>query len=194
MDSDTLVVIFAITAVFGFPIAGLIVWRWFAHRERMEMIRHGMPPPAGRADWRAMRSQAQPDATDGNYPPYPAQVTLRKGITVAFIGLALTIGLSFIGYQDTIPFGVRWVPGPWLLGGIVPLFVGLAQIASALLSGATLGAGRRWDAYPPQAPAPPPAGPGEQSGPGQTFEGSYTYRPGTAQELRPPVPPPERRP
>jgi hypothetical protein len=193
MDSESFVATFAFLAVFGFPVAAFVFSRWLAHRERMEMIRHGMPPPGGKADWRAMRAQA-PVAGSNPYAGYDAgaaHVTLRKGITVAFIGLALTIGLSFIGYSDSIPFGVRWRPGPWLLGGLVPLFVGLAQIISAILSGASFGAVQRSGGYPPQGPAAPSEAP---SPPGQSFDGSYAYRPDQTQELQPPGKPPERRP
>ena len=193
MGSDSVVALFAIMAVFGFPMAALVVSRWLSHRERMEMIRHGMVPPLGKVDWRAMRAGPRPGpgGYPGGHPGETADARLGKGIKVAFIGLALTIGLSFIGYDDAGPLGVRLHPGPWLLGGIVPLFVGLAQIVTALLSGATLGAPRRWEDDPPQdAAAPGNASPP----PGQSFEGPYTYRPGPTQELRPPVPPPERRP
>ncbi|MFY9779499.1 MAG: DUF6249 domain-containing protein [Candidatus Baltobacteraceae bacterium] len=189
-SSDDAASILAILIIFGFPCAAFVVWRWMAHRERMEMIRHGMAPPLGKADWRAVRAQSPsgPGAYAGA-PQQAAQVTLHKGIKVAFIGLALTIGLSFIGYHDGGPFGMSLHPGPWLLGGLVPLFVGLAQIVSALLSGASFGSSPRWEGYQPQSP------PGAaQSGPGQSFDGPYAYRPGPAQELRPPAPPPERRP
>ncbi|MGP6159277.1 MAG: DUF6249 domain-containing protein [Vulcanimicrobiaceae bacterium] len=184
---DNAVALFAILAVFGFPMGALVFARWLSHRERMEMIHNGMAPPSGKVDWRAMRSQPPPGPGPYDYAQAAAQATLRKGITVAFVGLALTIGLSFIGYDDST---VRWHPGPWLLGGLVPLFVGLAQILSALLSGASFPT-RRWQGYPP----PGPAGPGDPAQPEtQTFDGSYTYRPGSTQELRPPAPPPERRP
>ena len=62
-----------------------------------------------------------------------AQQQMRKGIQVAFIGFALLIGLGFIGYHHGVV-----VPGPWLLGGLIPLFVGVAQIVSAVLSGASI--------------------------------------------------------
>ena len=88
-----------------------------------------MPPPG----W------APPGAYD---PAYYAQAQLRHGIQVAFIGLALLIGLSFIGFHDG-----RYVYGPWLLGGLIPMFVGIAQVISAVLSGAQIR--RRWARSPP---------------------------------------------
>ena len=109
--------------------------------------------------------------------------TLRKGITLAFIGLALLTGLSFIGLHDT-GNGYVFRPGPWLLGGLIPMFIGIAQVIIAVLSGATLGAARFNQAPPPNlygVPPPPPS-----AGAAPTYEGSYTYRPGATQELRKP--------
>ena len=88
----------------------------------------------------------------GYDPNYYAQHQLRRGVQVAFIGLALLIGLSFIGYHGDGPPHY----GPWLLGGLIPLFVGIAQVISAIMSGARIGgetAGR------PRASDRPP-GPG----------------------------------
>jgi hypothetical protein len=84
----------------------------------------------------------------------------------------------------------------------VPLFVGLAQIVTALISGATLGnlapprAGRPWSAGPGYADpfaASPPQPPGAPGAPQQTvYEERYAYRPGDTQELRRPTSPPDR--
>jgi hypothetical protein len=190
-DAEVIVPVFGILVCFGLPITGWIISRWLAHRERMEMIRAGLMPPArgGRAaaEWRTAAAPAGGRNDRGDeFTVESAQRQLRKGITLAFIGMALTLGLSFIGYHDD-----SWRPGPWLLGGLIPLFIGLAQIASAVLFGATIGSARRWGPQmpPPIAPGVPPPG---ASGP--TFDGSYTYRPGGTQELKPPYSPPERRP
>jgi len=190
-DAEVLVPIFGILVCFGFPIAGWVVVRWLAHRERMEMIRAGMVPPTrgGRprnAEWQVAPPAAPRSSSEDAYTFESAQRQLRKGITLAFIGMALTLGLSFIGFHDD-----GWRPGPWLLGGLIPLFIGLAQIASAILFGAALGPARRWGPQmpPPIAPGPPPP-----SGSVPNFDGPYTYRPGSTQELKPPYSPPERRP
>jgi hypothetical protein len=188
----------AIFFVFGAPVAGWVIIRAMAHRERMEMLRQGIAP-AGQAGFRVPNAPYVPNnmsAPRAPVPPAPpvydendVQCTLRKGISVFFIGMALTVGLSFIGYHDG-PFGPSVHPGPWLLGGLIPMFVGLAQITTALLSGATLrpmqrgGAAPQPNLYsvpPPQAPPPPQPPPASP-----TYEGSYTYRPGGAQELRKP--------
>ena len=48
---------------------------------------------------------------------------LRWGIIIAALGLALTIGLYPLGFGfgDEYPLHL----GPWMLGGLVPLFLGL---------------------------------------------------------------------
>ena len=51
---------------------------------------------------------------------------------------------SFIGFHDD-----EFVLGPWLLGGLVPMFVGVAQIVNALINGARFGATRAGTLAPP---------------------------------------------
>jgi hypothetical protein len=182
---EDLIPLFAIFFIFGLPVFGFIIVRALQHKERMEMIRRGILPPPGWKDW--SRGAAAPMPPRSAPPSAPLaeddpQRTLRKGVVLAFIGLALTIGLSFIGFL--IEPG-RFVPGPWLLGGLIPMFVGLAQVVTALMFGATFPAmqARQFGVGPgpSQASMPPPP---------PTFEGSYTYRPDVSgQELgqsRPP--------
>lgn len=185
-EPSDLVALLAVFCIFGAPILAFVIFRVLAHRERMEMIRHGMAPGLGRGDWKAAR-QAVPTAAPLIQPADescsdPPRM-LRKGITLTFIGLALLTGLSFIGLHDT-GNGYVFHPGPWLLGGLIPMFIGIAQVIIALLSGATFGA-QRYSAVPPPnlygIPSAPPA-----AGAAPTYEGSYTYRPGATQELRKP--------
>jgi hypothetical protein len=184
---DTAVAIIAILVIFGGPIFGWIVVSWLRHRERMqaqleriEMIRHGLIPPGGSAGFPGYGAAQGYGGAGHSGVTEAARAQLFKGIKTSAVGLALFIGLSFIHPGH---------PGPWLLAGLVPLFVGLAQVLTAYLSGATL-AGAAWrpadTVTPPPGPraAEPPPPPG----------GPYTYRPsGTSQELRPPSPPPEKR-
>lgn len=189
--------VFIVMIIFGAPVAAWIISRVLAHQERMAMIRSGfMPPPDPRA-MRNMRNMPPPpnmnmNMNPGAVPPpmpggyddtYYAQAALRKGIMVTCVGLALFVGLSFIGMH-----GSSFYPGPWLLGGLIPMFVGIAQIISALLSGAripSMGGGSPIGSghfgpppqgnRPPGGPsAPPPAG--SQSGP-------YAWRPGSTPEI-----------
>ncbi|HTU69510.1 MAG TPA: hypothetical protein VMF11_04240 [Candidatus Baltobacteraceae bacterium] len=196
--NDDFVAAIAIMVIFGAPVAAWIVSRVFAHNERMEMIRRGMvPPPSGippmpGAGYGPMPPPPPPPGKRGYPPPagyfedyYYAQRQLRKGITITCIGLALLIGLGSIGPLA----GISYV-GPWLLGGLVPMFVGIAQIVNAVLNGARLpgfgpGSGFRHTTF---GPPPPPPGSSPQP-PG----GPYAWRPGPTPEIERPVQPPDQR-
>ena len=158
---------FAVFCLFGLPIAGWVFVRFMQHSERMAMIRQGMTPPDPAQKWAQMMGQRGfPDPGDQYAWRHSPQRMLHKGVMLAFIGLALTIGLSFIGYG---PYGTFRF-GPWLLGGLIPLFVGLAQIFNALFCGATfgqsIGPGRSAQSQAPPSPS-----------------GPYAYRPGSTEEL-----------
>ncbi len=200
----------AILFLFGGPVAAWIIHRVFAHAEYMAMIRNGMtppldpramrraakygwaPPPPGNA-WGAPPPQqvAAPNAY-GEYASYYAQRQLHRGMVTAFVGLAILIGLSFINPGHV---------GPWLLGGLIPMFVGLAQIITAVMSGAQFGipsanaAGQGFG--PPgqpgvfgqqqqtQAPPPPPPPP--------TPDSYGAWRPGSMPRIEKPASPPDQR-
>lgn len=188
MEHTDLTAIVAILVIFGLPISFGIASRWFAHQERMAMIQRGITPPSGPMP--RGRGYAQPGPApapvDLDYSEWQANRMLHKGVVVAMIGLALTIGLSFIN-----SFVGR--PGPWLLGGLIPMFIGIAQIIIAVLSGATFG-GMRMSGPPPSIgqPSQPSAGP-YQAPPRDVTPGPYAWRPGGTTELeRPPSPPDQR--
>jgi hypothetical protein len=171
-----------------------------AHRERIEMIRNGYtyaqmnrpgatmpPPPPG---FVPPPGAVPPPHVPPYYaydPNYDAQRQLRKGIRVAFVGMALLIGLSFIGHSF----------GPWLLAGLVPLFVGIAQVITAILGGARIaGIGPSGSVgfgppppggpsanVPPYAAGPRPAPPSGPPG----------WRPGPTPEIEKPAQPPDYR-
>jgi hypothetical protein len=202
--NDDAVGAIAVILIFGGPLAALIVWRVLAHQERIEMIRRGfVPPPDPRLTgmWRrggyGPGPIPPPGTFDPNYmyqpgPPqfdYYAQAHLRKGIMLTMIGFALLIGLSFIGPLSGIFFF-----GPWMLGGLIPMFVGIAQIINALLNGARLpGAWNSWGPTGPQSFAPPPGQ--NQTGPSRVEPptGPYAWRPGPEREIPKPTPPPDRK-
>jgi hypothetical protein len=202
-DTDNLVALVAILVIFGAPIAVWMLSKIHAHTERMEMIRRGMaPPPPGiphnltpPPTWQAPPPPNAQAFKRGAYPPqyedyYYAQRQLRRGIQVACIGFALLLGLSTIGPLSGNPFG------PWLLGGLVPMFVGIAQIINAVLNGARLpgfGSGATWGP-PPNYTAPPNAGPPPNVGAApQAPPGPYAWRPGSTPEIERPVQPPDQR-
>src|SRR5579863_4480454 len=179
---DNVVAALAVVCIFGLPVAGWIVTRMLKHMERMEMIKRGITPPEDSSRWEKWEAgfagrQAAPPPAAGMYVNHPstwnpgAQNCLRKGIVTTAVGFALLIGLSFIGMRGDGVF----VPGPWLLGGLIPMFVGLAQIANAILAGAQF---PRPGVTVGPIPPPPPG-----SAPPPPASGPYTYRPGATEEL-----------
>jgi hypothetical protein len=208
--SDNSVAALAVVCIFGAPVAAFIVIKVLAHRERIEMIRRGIVPPSrnpvGPAAFPVGSPPAPPPAWSAGPSDPEADRSLRKGIMLTLIGLAILIGLSFIGYENGGPFNSPQIhPGRWLLGGLIPMFVGVARIIIALLSGARLGPpGPRPAAppYPGAAPAAPPypsAGPAAPPYPGAgPAQGQSAYEPEPRthsgyEELKRPTPPPERR-
>ena len=81
----------------------VIALRWFSYKERMALIAQGVSPEE-------QREQGKNHKT-----------VLAIGLVIGLIGLALTIGLVTLGV------------GPWLLAGLLPLFVGLAFILVSLV-------------------------------------------------------------
>lgn len=51
---------------------------------------------------------------------------LRWGIVITALGFALTIGLYLVGFDSGQDYPLHL--GPWMLGGFVPLFLGLGLI------------------------------------------------------------------
>ncbi|HVN69807.1 MAG TPA: DUF6249 domain-containing protein [Candidatus Binatia bacterium] len=195
-DYSDIIPLVAIIVIFGAPIAAFIVSRVFAHQERMEMLRRGIvPPPNWREMRRAMKYGWAPGAMPQGQPnqygfehDFYAQQQLRRGIQVACIGFALLIGLGFIGYHGD----GRYVYGPWLLGGLIPLFVGIAQIIGAVLSGASFGPPAARQSFGPSSGAPgaPTSAAGSAPPPGPTYGG---WRPGPTPEIEKPASPPDYR-
>lgn len=57
---------------------------------------------------------------------------LRWGIVMTAIGLALTLALYPLGYSAGYDYPLHI--GPWMLGGLVPLFLGLGLILLYVLT------------------------------------------------------------
>ncbi|MDQ6826111.1 MAG: hypothetical protein M3Z14_02785 [Candidatus Eremiobacteraeota bacterium] len=176
----------AIFLIFGAPMVALIVFRILAHRERMAIIERGLTPNDFKAGRLGGTGFSQPGhAPVDMYDAQSAQRSLRKGIILAAIGLALTIGLSFIGYDSSGGplHGPVIEPGPWLLGGLIPMFVGIAQIIIAVLSGARIGSPYQFARVEPPSRFTTP--------PSDVAPGPHTYRSDDTTELKRPVPPPD---
>lgn len=186
---DNLVAIVGILVIFGFPIGGWVLGRVLKHRERMAYLERGMVPPRDMRKYRKQGYGPGPIPPSG-YADYDmqsaAQYSLQRGVRTTMVGLALTIGFSFIGYHaDQFP---PIEPGPWLLGGLIPMFVGVAQIINEILAGASFNLRMP---MPPQAPPPPGPPPSSPDGPFRGF--SEPGQPGPRyEELARPVPPPDR--
>jgi hypothetical protein len=200
---DTWIPILGMFFLFGLPVLGWIATRVMKHRERMEMLRRGIaPPPDGR--WNRKNGGAwtqppppwvpgpgaplgQPMPGYASYDdPNSVQCLVRRGIITTAVGFALLIGLSFIGYHGGDgPFNPATIrPGPWLLGGLIPMFVGIAQILIALMSGAVLSF---------RMPPPPPGPPGQPPPTQRTYGSAQPGPPGPRyEELARPVKPPDR--
>lgn len=58
--------------------------------------------------------------------PKPGKGLLRWGIVLTSLGLALSIGLYLVGFNSPNDYPLHL--GPWMLGGFVPLFLGLGLI------------------------------------------------------------------
>lgn len=56
----------------------------------------------------------------------------RWGIVLSSVGLALSIGLYFIGFNSPTNYPLHL--GPWMLGGFVPLFLGIGVILLYVLT------------------------------------------------------------
>ncbi len=221
---DNSVPLFAMVLIFGFPIVAYIVSRTFKHRERMELLRRGIVPPPDLGDkraykaWRKAGSPWPPPGTAWHQPGAPAagpvpvpppmppagwscadddpQRALHRGILTACIGLAISIGLSFIGGT---PGTASFHFGAWMLGGLIPMFVGIAQIIIALLSGAAMPGVMSSPTYyapPPGVAGPPPAGqPPPPPGYGAGAPPPWADQPGRPrfEELSKPINPPDLR-
>lgn len=201
MHSSDVVGVIAIVMIFGMPLLYAMVSRVLAHQERIELLRRGIVPPpqtgygpdSYKADWKAARkawrSGTVPPPPPGYdpyaYAVYHATLSLHKGVRLAAIGLAIMVGLSFtqIPYRDTALY----------LAGLIPLFIGLAQIGTAMLSGARFGPfgfGPPLGGPQPNQQAtyqPPPF----ESAAATPPSGPYGWRPGSTPELERPTQPPD---
>jgi len=62
----------------------------------------------------------------------PGKGLLRWGIVITALGFAFTIGLYFVGFASADRYPLHL--GPWMLGGFVPLFLGIGLILVHVLT------------------------------------------------------------
>jgi uncharacterized protein DUF6249 len=99
-----------IVLLFGF----IIVLRYMSYREMLTLAEKGL---------------VRPDRIRGGN----GKDTLRWGIAIAAVGMALCVGLyplGFIGGGSRFPLGF----GPWMLIGLLPMFFGLGLVLIYVLT------------------------------------------------------------
>ena len=99
-------IVSVLVVIFGF-IAFL---RYMNYRETIALAEKGL---------------SRPETKDG-------KGLLRWGILITALGLALSLGLYPIGFSAGESYPLRL--GPWMLGGFVPLFLGLSLILLYVLT------------------------------------------------------------
>ena len=93
-------VVGSLAIIFGF----LAFLRYMNYRETIALAEKGLPRPEAK----------------------PGGGLLRWGILITALGLALSVGLYPIGFVAGYDYPLYL--GPWMLGGFVPLFLGLGLI------------------------------------------------------------------
>jgi len=110
------------TAFLGAIFGTIVLVRWFKHREIMTLAEKGLLPEQYARYMSASRGRG----------------LLGWGIALTMLGLALMIGLWPIGFVERPgPEHGSWYPlnfGPWMLGGLIPLFIGLALLITYFLT------------------------------------------------------------
>ena len=89
-----------LTIIFGF----IAFMRYMSYRETLALAEKGL---------------SRPETKD-------RKTLLRWGVIVTALGVALTLGLYPVGFftSDSYPLHL----GPWMLGGFIPLFLGLGLV------------------------------------------------------------------
>jgi hypothetical protein len=86
--------------LFGF----IVLLRYLRYRETITLAEKGLTPPEKK-----------------NSKPF-----LRWGVILTALGLALTLGLYTLGFSEADIYPLHL--GPWMLGGLIPLFLGLGLV------------------------------------------------------------------
>jgi len=99
-------IVSVLLVIFGF----LAFMRYMNYREMLALAEKGLTRPESK----------------------PNKRLLRWGILVTALGIAFTIGLFLAGFASADRYPLHL--GPWILGGLVPLFLGLGLILTHYLT------------------------------------------------------------
>jgi hypothetical protein len=102
-----------ILGLFGLSFAFIVLLRYIGYRETLHLAEKGL---------------VRPDRSAGGN----GKDTLRWGIVITAVGLALCAGLYPIGLLpgSSFPLGI----GPWMIAGFLPTFFGLGLILIYVLT------------------------------------------------------------
>ncbi len=103
MNSDFVPVI-GVSAILLITFGFIAIMRYINYKENMGLAEKGLTRPE----------------TKGG------KGFLRWGIVIAALGLAFTIGLYPLGFTNGDEYPLHL--GPWMLGGFIPLFLGLSLV------------------------------------------------------------------
>jgi hypothetical protein len=101
---NALILCLGVAGILTIIFAFIAFLRYLGYRETISLAEQGLTPPEKK----------------NNKP------LLRWGIIITALGLAFTLGLYPLGFS-----GADYYPlhlGPWMLGGLLPLFLGLALV------------------------------------------------------------------
>jgi len=101
---ETLIPCLGIVAILIIIFGFLAFLRYINYRETLALAEKGLTKPKTRSH----------------------KGLLRWGIVLTSLGLALSIGLYLIGFDSADKYPLRL--GPWMLGGFVPLFLGIGLV------------------------------------------------------------------
>ena len=90
-----------VVATFAIIFGFLAFLRYMSYKETLALAEKGLTKP----------------------PTKSTKGLLRWGIIISAIGFALSLGLYTIGFSSAEQYPLHL--GPWMLGGFVPLFLGL---------------------------------------------------------------------
>lgn len=90
----------ALAIIFGF----LAFLRYMNYKETLALAEKGLTKPESKSNKRL----------------------LHWGIVITALGFALTLGLYTIGFDSADSYPLHL--GPWMLGGFVPLFLGIGWV------------------------------------------------------------------